>query len=158
DPVTWRTSLRISRTVLLGQPYPEAPVSNLFLWSRCQDLAFQRAATKSPRQRHHVRFWRSEEVDEEDRPLWLGAAPFDRSVGFSHRTGQVTHHIDANVDAERDRLLDDLHQAGRLARQYQIRGGERTSWSRNGGGDRYFTSGALAIGVLAQAHLPHSGD
>ena len=34
------------------------------------------------------------------RPLWLGAATYDRGVGFSRTDGEITHHIDANVDAE----------------------------------------------------------
>jgi hypothetical protein len=43
--------------------------------------------------------------------FWLGAATFDTRVGFSHTTGQVTHHIGPDVDAERDRYRTD----GRLA-------------------------------------------
>jgi hypothetical protein len=35
-------------------------------------------------------------------------------VGFSHTTGQMTHHIAPEVDAERDRLLQTLQQAGQV--------------------------------------------
>ena len=148
DPLTLRSSLRISRSVLLQRPYPEAPVSNLMLWGRPQDLAFQQAPGNSPKQRHHVRFWQSEERDAEGRPLWLGAATFDRSVGLSHRTGQVTHHIDADVDAERDKLMADLRKSGQLLEAYQVAGLGPTANGKNGGGDRYFTDGARAVGVL----------
>jgi hypothetical protein len=37
---------------------------------------------------------------EEGRPVWLGDATFDRSVGVSEYTGAVTH-IGADIDAER---------------------------------------------------------
>ncbi len=47
-------------------------------------------------------------------PLWLGSASFDKGVGLSHDTGQITHHIGPDVDAERDNLIADLEKAGWL--------------------------------------------
>jgi LssY C-terminus len=85
----------------------------------------------------------------EHRPLWLGAATFDRGVGVSHYTGQVTHHVDADVDAERDLLLRDLEKSGRLVRGYRVPGFGRPTHGRNGGCDRYFTDGMVAVAVLA---------
>jgi hypothetical protein len=151
DPTTWRTSLHITTSVLLNRPYPEAPVSNLYLWGRRQDLVFQRAAGKSARRRHHVRFWLAPEHAEGGRPLWVGAATFDRSVGVSHYTGQVTHHIEADVDRERDRLVGDLREARRVERTYSVEGIGPTARGRNGGGDRYFTDGRLTVVVLSEA-------
>jgi hypothetical protein len=151
DPVTFRSSLHITTSVLGGRPYVEAPVSNLYLWRRPQDLSFERPAGRSPRQRHHVRFWRAPELDEQGRPLWLGAATFDRSVGFSHRTGQVTHHIAADVDAERDQLFSDLERIAGLQDEYRVRGLGPTRLGRNGGGDPYYTDGDIRVGVLAGA-------
>ena len=49
------------------------------------------------------------------RPLWIGSATYDERVGLSHTTGQITHHIAADVDAERDHLFDDLKKTGDLA-------------------------------------------
>ena len=46
-----------------------------------------------------------------DRPAWVGAATFDRSVGLSHTIGQVTHPIAPDVDAGRDRMVSELQQA-----------------------------------------------
>jgi LssY C-terminus len=150
DPITFRTSLHVAMSVLRGRPYPDAPVSNLYLWGRRQDLAFERSAGNSPRQRHHARFWRAAEPDGEGRPLWLGAATFDRSVGFNHRTGQITHHIAADVDAERDQLFADLQKSGMLVEDYRVPGVGPTRRGRNGGGDPYYTDGDIRIGVLAR--------
>jgi hypothetical protein len=150
DPTTWRTSLRIGSSVLINRPYPEAPVSNLYLWGRRQDLVFQRSAGKSARRRHHVRFWLAPEPEEGGRPLWVGAATFDRSVGVSHYTGQVTHHIEADVDRERDRLVSDLREAGRVMRAHPVEGVGPTTRGRNGGGDRYFTDGQVTVVVLRE--------
>jgi len=159
DPITLRTSLRIARSTVLHLPYEEAPVSNLYLWDRVHDLAFQQCVGGSAKQRHHVRFWRSEEVDEGDRPLWLGAATYDTRAGLSHTTGQITHHISADVDAERDKLLQDLQQASLLARTYWVDGFQEKLQGRNGGGDPYRTDGRLGVGVVvpiedAEARAP----
>jgi len=110
DPITLATSLRIAADTVLRRPDDDAPVSNLFLFSRKQDLAFEQPVGDSPRQRHHVRFWRWDKLYE-DRTAWIGAATFDQSVGLSHTTGQVTHHIAPDVDAERDLIANELHKA-----------------------------------------------
>jgi len=150
DAITLRSSLRIAAGTLLRRSYRTAPVSNLFVWSRKQDLAFEQPAGKDPRRRHHVRFWRAEEVDEDGRELWVGAATFDTSAGLSHTTGQITHHIDADVDAERDKLLADLDESGAVAQVYWIEGFHERLRGRNGGGDPYYTDGRLPVAVLAE--------
>ena len=65
-------------------------------------------------------------------PLWIGAVTFDRSVGFSHLTGQITHHIGADIDAERDGLVGDLRKAGCLTELFQARASGRPWWAATG--------------------------
>ena len=151
DPVTLKSSLKIADSVLLDRPYADAPVSPLFVFGRKQDLAFEKPAGKSAAHRHHVRFWQSMELGGGGVPLWIGAVTFDRSVGLSHRTGQVTHHIGADVDAERDALFAGLRERGDLTQLFQVTGVGATLAGHNGGGDRYFTDGELTIGVLASS-------
>jgi len=112
DPITLRSSIEIVGSVLLDRPYREAPVSNLYYLGRREDLAFEKPDGRSPERRHHVRFWKVLEAGAEQRPVWLGAATFDRSVGISHYTGAITHHIDADIDAERKSLAAGLEEAG----------------------------------------------
>lgn len=149
DPITLGSSLHIAASVLLDRSYERAPVSNLFVWGRKQDLAFEKRAGRSPSHRHHVRFWRGEGLDYQGRELWIGAITFDQSVGVSHRTAQITHHIAPDVDAERDGLMHDLQQAGQLVEVFQVSGMGPTIDGRNGGGDRYYTDGELSVGVLS---------
>jgi hypothetical protein len=156
DPKTFHTASLIVKDVLLNRPYPQAPVSDLYVWGKQQELAFEQPISRSPRQRHHVRFWRSPETDASDRPLWMGAATLDTRVGISHLTGQITHHIEANVDAERDKVLRDLDRAGWLAEWYSEPGLGPTRSGRNGGGDPYVTDGNIAVGVLAPPRAPRS--
>ena len=149
DPITLRSSLGIAESVVLDRPDPDAPVSNLLLFGRPQDLAFEKDVGVSARERNHVRFWRTELRADGDRPVWIGAATFDRGVGLSHTTGQITHHIAPDIDSERDTLMHDLAAAGWIATLYWVTGVGPTVNGRNGGGDRYFTDGELAVGVLA---------
>ena len=153
DPITLRSSVGIAASVLLGRPDPEAPVSPLYLFGRKQDLAFEREVGRSADRRHHVRWWRTGEL-ERGRPFWLGAASFDVGSGVSHLTGQVTHHIDPDLDAERDGLMDGLAAAGALAGRFRLPGIGPTPYGRNAEGDRFFTDGMIEAGVLAAGDPP----
>jgi hypothetical protein len=148
DPITLRSSLRIADSVVFHRSDPDAPVSALYVFGRKQDLAFEQDVDGSADQRHHVRWWRAPTLDAEGRPLWIGDAAFDRGAGLSHRTGEITHHIAPDIDAERDHLMTSLAQAGRLASQYAWPGVGATQDGRNAGGDRYITDGMIAVGVL----------
>lgn len=147
DPITLASSMRIAADTVLRRSDDDAPVSNLFLFSRKQDLAFAQPLGGGPRQRHHVRFWRWDELYE-GRPAWFGAATFDQRVGFSHTTGQVTHHIGPDVDAERDRIANELQEAGLVQSIEWNDGFHAKLEGRNGGGDAWHTDGRLAIVVL----------
>jgi hypothetical protein len=154
NPITLRSSLRIAADTVLHRSYDEAPVSSLYLWGRKEDLAFEQPVGASPRQRHHVRFWRAEQVDEQGRPLWAGSATFDIGVGLSHTTGQITHHIAADIDAERDHVIGSLNAAHVLADVYWIDGFHQQLSGENGGGDPYHTDGRLAVGVISLPDPP----
>ncbi|MGH6681664.1 MAG: LssY C-terminal domain-containing protein [Bradyrhizobium sp.] len=143
DPVTLRSSIAIAGSVLLDRSYKDAPVSNLFYLARREDLAFEKPAGPSAKRRHHVRFWKVLDEGQEKRPVWLGAVTFDKGVGVSHFTGAITHHIDADVDAERDLLAADIEGAGMATAKYQVTGVGPTLTGRNGGGDLYYTDGEV---------------
>ncbi|TCU14653.1 LssY C-terminal domain-containing protein [Rhizobium sullae] len=148
DKITLRTSIDIGLSVVLDRPDLDAPVSPLFFEGRKQDLAFEKPVGKSADERNHVRFWLTKQPGEDNRPLWFGSASFDRGVGLSHDTGQITHHIGPDIDAERNLVIGDLLKAGQLLSSYEIDGIGATRTGRNGGGDPYFTDGKALIGVL----------
>jgi hypothetical protein len=154
DGITLRSSLRIAASTVFHRPDENAPVSNLFVWDRKQDLAFEQPIGGDARRRHHVRFWKSATLDDEGRPLWLGAATFDTRVGLSHTTGQITHHIGADVDADRDKVVEDLRAAGAIEHVYWLDAFQEQLTGKNGGGDPYHTDGRLAVGVLLPSDEP----
>ena len=148
DKIGMRSGLRDVASILFDRPYPSAPVSTHFLYGRAQDLAFQRAVGRSPRRRHHVRLWA---VGDPDRAtLWVGAATFDRTMGLSRFTGELMHHIDPDVDAERETLLADLSRSGRIAAREYRDGPQGACRGKNGGGDPYFTDGKIAVAMLGR--------
>ena len=83
-----------------------------------------------------------------------GACVYVRTTGLealhrlSHRTGQITHHIAPDINAERDHLMASLSAAGRLAERYDRSGIGATQRGRNPGGEPYVTDGVVAVGVL----------
>ncbi len=157
DPVTLRSSIEIVGSVLLDRPYRDAPVSPLFYLDRREDLAFEKPDGKSADHRHHVRFWRVLDRGQEQRPVWLGAVTYDRSVGVSHYTGAITHHIGPDIDAERKLLASDLEAAGMVDAKYQVTGIGPTVTGRNGGGDPYYTDGEVWILRLVVACQKRTG-
>ena len=149
DAITLATSVEIAGSVLFDRPFREAPVSPLFYDGRKQDLAFEKPVGESADRRNHVRFWLVLEKGSEGRPVWLGSATFDRGVGLSRYTGEITHHIGADVDAVRDLLIADLTKAHMLTEAFQVSGIGVTLNGRNGGGDPYYTDGEITVGVLS---------
>jgi hypothetical protein len=148
DEVTLATGWRIVASTLTGRSYAEAPVSPLLLFGRQQDFAYQQEVEGSPSRRHHVRFWKCPPgwllpggfaVD------WLAAGTYDRSVGLSLFTGQITHKIDEDVDVERDHIISTVTATSPAASVELLRNFSTGYHSRNGGGDRIETDGDLPV-------------
>jgi hypothetical protein len=149
DPLSLKSCLRIASASVLKRSYDEAPVSSLYLWGRRQDLAFEQPVGGNPRERHHVRFWKSDRQAPDGRPVWVGSAIYDVRVGLSRTTGQVTHKTAADIDTERDYLFAALEKAGRFSETFSVPGFHETLSGHNGGGDPWHTDGALLVGVIS---------
>ncbi|MHA7132804.1 LssY C-terminal domain-containing protein [Oerskovia turbata] len=148
DDVTLASSGRIVAATVTRRSYDQAPVSPLFLFGRQQDFAYQQEVEGNPSRRHHIRFWRC----PPDWPLpggrrvdWLAAGTYDRSVGFSLFTLQVTHKIEANTDAERDHVVATLERADVGVKVEVIEDFSTGYHARNGGGDAIRTDGDLPV-------------
>jgi hypothetical protein len=154
DPITLKSSLEIAGSVVFDRPYSEAPISTLLYDGRKQDMAFEKPIGGSADRRNHVCFWLVLDKGAEGRPVWLGSATLDSSVGLNKYTGQFTHHISPDVDAERDRLIGELVAAHVVTRLYSVSGAGPTLNGRNGEGDRYYTDGDIHLAVLSPGAAP----
>jgi len=157
DDVTLRSGLRILTSTLTRRSYHEAPVSPLHLFDRQQDFAYQQEVAGSPSKRHHVRFWRCPDgwmlpggytVD------WLAAGTYDKSVGLSLFTLQVTHKIEEDTDIERDYIVETVKKGSPEVDVEVIENFSTGYHSRNGGGDLIITDGDLPIIDVRHVDVP----
>lgn len=147
DDLSLGSGLAIVSSTLRRRSYPEAPVSPLLLFDRQQDFAYQQEVAGSPSKRHHVRFWRCPQgwmLPGGNSVDWLAAGTYDRSVGLSLFTLQVTHKIEQNTDIERDHIVRTLCTDPAVTVSV-IKDFSTGYHSRNGGGDRIHTDGDLPI-------------
>ena len=148
DQVTLRSSWGIIVSTLTRRSYDEAPVSPLFLFGNVQDFAYQQEVAGNPAKRHHVRFWRTPEgwlLPGGARVDWLAAGTFDRAVGLSLFTLQITHRIDADTDVERDHVVKTVRDGDSNVDVQTLLDFSTGYHSRNGGGDSIRTDGSLPI-------------
>jgi hypothetical protein len=146
EPLNYKSSLKMIYAAVGGVSYPTAPVSSLFVFGKKQDFAFERDLDGNPRKRHHIRFWKTPEkwwLPGGYQADWLAAATFDTNVGLSLFTGQITHKIDANVDQERDFVIDSLQKTKLVGAVDVVKHFTSSYHARNGGGDMIHTDGAL---------------
>ena len=73
-----------------------APVSQLYLFGRAEDLAFEKMLNTFLK-RHHLRLWRTTVSTADGREIWLGASTHD--IGMDMHVGVISHAIDPNLDA-----------------------------------------------------------
>jgi hypothetical protein len=113
-------------------PYPSAPMSNLYLFGRKQDIGFEIQIEDKLWHRHHVRFWattydkqgplernsiqwfprRERKLREGQRLLWLGAASKDVGLALIKHNAQLTHMIHPDTNGERDLIVEQLEIDG----------------------------------------------
>jgi len=76
---------------------------------------------------------------------WLAGGTYDKSVGLSLFTLQVTHKIEENTDIERDYIVRTVSAATPEVEVEVIENFSTGYHSRNGGGDLIITDGNLPI-------------
>jgi hypothetical protein len=151
DPITPATTARTIAAGLANRPYPTAPVSNLYVFGRVQDLAFE-WPTSSVRQRGHVRLWVTS-LHIDGQPVWLGQASYDQGIELSGTTGLPTHHIAPAVDLERDTVEADLQRTGQVVAVAEEPFTAPIFVAHNGGGDSYTSDSNILLVSVASAAI-----
>jgi hypothetical protein len=146
--VTWRGSvMRMIRSALSGDRYPYAPISNLYLYGRPQDIALQKARDNI-HQRNHLRLWRAPMLYHGE-AVWVGQ--ISRDIGSRltiHSPTFTTHKIDPDIDRAMLGLTSDMFYSQNLWR-FSFVGGvgaaTRDAPKRNLTTDPYYTRGLRAV-------------
>jgi hypothetical protein len=125
--------------------YTEMPMSTLYLFGRSQDLSFARADPLAVAAiRHHLRVWKTTELVA-GQPLWVGSATHDNGFEKDQRTGGVTHHIDANVDQERDFLEQSFSGAGVIAGAAYVTPSNPLTTAKTATGGTFQSDGRIVV-------------
>ncbi len=146
--VTWSGSvMRMIRSALARDRYPYAPVSNLYLYGRPQDLAMQKARDNI-HQRNHLRLWRSP-MTYHGRPVWVGQVSRDIGSRLTvHSPTLTTHKIDPDVDEAARALAEDLvYSLGLRAIGFVpgVGAAPKSAPRRNLTADPYYTNGLRTV-------------
>ncbi len=152
DPLSVRDDVRLAEATIKHGSYPTAPVSNLYLFGRREDFAVEHEL-RSVYSRDHARFWDTTRRDAKTGlDLFIGDASRDIAIKVL-RTSKglpkgTTHKIDGNLDQERTTIVNLMRQAGLVTAVVMEPGMGRTTNAENGGGDRFYTDGRVAVVVL----------
>jgi hypothetical protein len=153
DEIDLVTSVRICADSVLGRKYTTAPVSNLYLYGRKEDMAFERPGL-NVRQRDHIRIWKTALNGSDGRPVWIGSATKDTKVELARTNHLPTHHIAPDVDSERALVVTELTQTGYVVQDTTRPGFGKETHGFNGEGDPYFTDGQVTVLTLANVVTP----
>jgi hypothetical protein len=132
-------------STLTHAAYTEMPMSTLYLFGRSQDLSYARAEPLAVAAiRHHLRVWKTDQVIAGE-PLWVGSATHDNGFEKDQRNGGVTHHIDANVDQERDFLEQSFAGAGVLAGAAYVMPANPLTTAKTATGGSFQSDGRIVV-------------
>src|SRR6266849_3268192 len=154
DPITPQTSAKIAADSLAHKSYPTAPVSNLYVFGRVQDLAFEKP-TNDVQNRGHIRLWKTGTLIG-GQLVWVGQASYDSGIELSSTNHFPTHHIAPTVDLERNAVGSDLEKTGLVKEEAYGTFTPPILYARNGGGDYYASDGDVLVINYTQAPIPFS--
>lgn len=153
----WSGSItKMVTSALSGERYLYAPVSDLYMFGRAQDLALQKARD-TVHQRNHLRLWLSP-MRYHGKQVWVGQ--ISRDIGSRltiHSPTLTTHKIDPDVDEARAALMQDMAYSVNLAKVGFVKGVGAAPKSAPRGNlttDPYYTDGLRC--VLVYDHQPTS--
>jgi hypothetical protein len=134
----WKTA----QAVINNDGYNAAPVSDLYLFGRKEDLAFEKTLNTFNK-RHHLRLWQTSTSAPDGRPIWLAAATHD--VGIDVHPGVVSHATDPDLDDERAQVGSDLYLGGAVQAAGSIAPPSPLSSGMTATGGAWHTDGKLFV-------------
>lgn len=102
------TALRTLKAYLSRREYKYAPMSDLYLLGRKQDMGLQKPR-ETPHERNHLRLWLAP-ITFKGKPVWVGTISRDIGIMWTVKSPYlfITHKIDPDIDETREYLLQDL--------------------------------------------------
>ncbi len=136
DQVDIKSSLKILKYSISNTDFPTAPMTPSFWNKQVHDFGFEKSTeTKSARQRHHARFWKTNLKTSQGETIYVGTVSLDIGIKWL-----ITHKISPDIDTERDLLFADLQNTGNVLNYEKIKLVDPVL-GENFGGDQFFTNG-----------------
>jgi len=148
DDLNLKSIAKMMYATVFRKSYIKSPVSRAYLFNELQSFTYQQEVNGKTNAKHHVRFWKvpsgwlmpgGYKVD------WVAAATYDRAIGISFFTFQLTHRIDSDTDIERDYIVKTIKKMAKPKSVKIIKHYFSAYHHRNGGGDSITTDGSLPI-------------
>lgn len=160
DSISAWSVLREMRAFSTLNSYAHLPISNQWLDGKAPDIRLQKSFD-SYQKREHIRIWKEDGLEQN---LWAAGVIRETSASWSIRTGRFIHHVDPDIDAERESVVRDLTLAGCVGDVYRVPRAENPEKERNASGDWLRTDGGLTVlklndcepSVIAAALAPKS--
>jgi len=137
-----RSAVGTVRAIASDEGYGQAPVSQLYLFDRPEDLAFEKMLNTFMK-RHHLRLWQTTVTTTDGREIWLGASTHD--IGLDVHIGVVSHQINPDLDAERGKVGADLMAGGLVAAEQLVTRPNPLSEGKTATGGTWKTDGQLLV-------------
>jgi hypothetical protein len=141
DPVSAWSVLREMRALSSLNSYSHLPISKQWLGGQAPDFTLQKSFD-SYQKREHIRFWNETALEQD---LWVSGAIRETSAAWSFRRWKFIHHVDANLDAEREKVVRDLTLTGCVANVYRVQRAQTPERVKNASGDTLRTNGGVAV-------------
>jgi hypothetical protein len=151
EAMTTSSALKTGVFGIFGGAYRYAPISELFVYGRSQDIALQKVRSNI-HYRNHLRLWEAP-VTYQGLPVLIGQISRDIGSRFTTKSSTLTtHRIDPDVDETRAALIQDFLWAQALA-VFGFAGGvgeiPLDEPRGNLTGDIFFTDGKRAVMLLS---------
>lgn len=137
-----RSAVGTVKAMANDQGFGQAPVSQLYLFGRVEDLAFEKMLDTFLK-RHHLRLWRTDVSGPGGSEIWIGASTHD--IGLDVHPGVVSHEIDSDLDAERSKVGADLMASGLAASERLVSRPNPLTEGKTATGGTWKTDGQLLV-------------
>jgi len=150
--LTTGSALKTGIFGIFGGSYRYAPISDLYVYGRAQDVALQKVRNNI-HYRNHLRLWEAP-VTYKGLPVAIGQISRDIGTRFTSKSSTLTtHRIDPDVDETRASLIQDFLYA-QAVKAFGFAGGVGAisidEPRGNLTGDIFFTDGRRAVLLLSE--------
>jgi hypothetical protein len=129
--------------------YAKLPMRKLYVFGRTQDYSYALPDSRLVvSKRHHLRIWKTD-YQQDDAPIWVGAATYDVALQWQLKKLRIFHKIDPKIDAERDFIAGRLSETRLVTHEEYLRCANPVFRGETATGGPYYSDSRM---LLLQLH------